>query len=367
MKKILLLLLFVSVLFLTSLNAQDFVLPGNPYRSSYIIPILNDTSECFYFYDINGYPDSIQQKLNGVNFNYIGYDHDVNGKLTAYRSYDDSGVLDSKKWFTYSPTQYLEYTSYPPFTSPYTTVTGKNYTLSGGIPITTQFTYNGALGDKWINQTWHNYSKNEINYEITEDNTFRRVGTYGVIFGLNYSVITLDEANYGSNGPDGSFHGNYRTTNYYDDTLSVFTRWEYFSTDLSAWVLQGEEFKTYDVEGKIIRDSTINEVTEVRHYFYQEESNLRKAPDFSLLAASITPVNNVDIEINVFPNPSSGSFTITGMNKGIKTINIFNSSGQLVFNKDSRDETLKMELTSGLYIIQVVQDSKIKSKTVVIQ
>lgn len=66
---------------------------------------------------------------------------------------------------------------------------------------------------------------------------------------------------------------------------------------------------------------------------------------------------------SVYPNPSNGSFTISGLNLNT-TLNIYNSLGEVVYQSQalSEKQVLRIEhLSEGLYFIEAIDDGKERS------
>lgn len=71
---------------------------------------------------------------------------------------------------------------------------------------------------------------------------------------------------------------------------------------------------------------------------------------------SVRGVNAIDI--NIYPNPTTGSLTLNGL-KGVNLLKIFSSSGKLVMEQQSTTSEVEIEsnhLTSGIYILQVTNE-----------
>lgn len=74
--------------------------------------------------------------------------------------------------------------------------------------------------------------------------------------------------------------------------------------------------------------------------------------------------------VKIYPNPSSGSFTLTSVEYFIHgEIEIYNSIGMLVMTKGTHDQIVSLDLTDeadGLYFVKVISDGKIIAmKTIV--
>jgi hypothetical protein len=93
-----------------------------------------------------------------------------------------------------------------------------------------------------------------------------------------------------------------------------------------------------------------------------------------------SPQNNQDINnqstsdevfnsVNIYPNPSNGSYTIE-MTEGNKQINITDISGRSVFNKFTAVSKLNIDISSGeagIYFVTVKSDSQVSKNKIVLQ
>ena len=77
--------------------------------------------------------------------------------------------------------------------------------------------------------------------------------------------------------------------------------------------------------------------------------------------------NSLDNQFKIYPNPSSGKFTIT-IPSATKHIQISNSIGQIIHTKYvDKQQSIDFELTDiGIYVIQVKTDKQILTKKLVI-
>jgi PKD repeat protein/N-acetyl-anhydromuramyl-L-alanine amidase AmpD len=69
--------------------------------------------------------------------------------------------------------------------------------------------------------------------------------------------------------------------------------------------------------------------------------------------------------ISLYPNPSKGYVTIKQSNASNSKLNIYNTLGQKIIEKDFNDSELEIDLnqyTSGMYIFQIVTDDKVVTK-----
>lgn len=78
-----------------------------------------------------------------------------------------------------------------------------------------------------------------------------------------------------------------------------------------------------------------------------------------ILSVNVSEINEDNFDIQIYPNPNQGLFTIKGNFGSEKNLNleIFNSSGQMVFTDNSfglSNRTLNLnELSKGLYILKI--------------
>ena len=71
---------------------------------------------------------------------------------------------------------------------------------------------------------------------------------------------------------------------------------------------------------------------------------------------------NFGTNIKVYPNPFESSFTIEGV-EGTIEISIYNSLGQLIFKDETFDETILINLLTGLYFLNIKHLESNKSYT----
>jgi hypothetical protein len=103
--------------------------------------------------------------------------------------------------------------------------------------------------------------------------------------------------------------------------------------------------------------------------FVADRSNNRVRKINSILGVNeISETNN---SINVYPNPSNGSFTIALNGAGYKSMTVYDVTGKALFTKLLNEErTINMDMSSyanGIYFAQFVTDNGIMNKKVVVQ
>jgi len=78
--------------------------------------------------------------------------------------------------------------------------------------------------------------------------------------------------------------------------------------------------------------------------------------------------NNAGLKsrINIYPNPTSGEITIAGLPKGERPeILVYNTLGELVFNQSDAGKIDISDLAPGLYLIEVLLNSRHHSQRIV--
>ncbi|GEM_PF-3359641 len=81
-----------------------------------------------------------------------------------------------------------------------------------------------------------------------------------------------------------------------------------------------------------------------------------------------TPGSCITADINIYPNPSQGHFTVEGLNKG--TIEIISLSGQIIYSKKIRQQSAQIKINSlkpGIYIIRYRNKNQIFTKQLLIK
>ena len=73
-----------------------------------------------------------------------------------------------------------------------------------------------------------------------------------------------------------------------------------------------------------------------------------------------------DYNVQVYPNPSNGNFTITGA-EGIDVV-IFDINGSKVYEKNNltENENIQLNLANGVYLVKFIKDDKVGVKKVVV-
>jgi hypothetical protein len=84
----------------------------------------------------------------------------------------------------------------------------------------------------------------------------------------------------------------------------------------------------------------------------------------------INDIENFNHEVSIYPNPTTGSFTIDIGNFKQANLEIYNLSGQLILQKTFVDNTTHVNLTNypkGLYLVKIIADNKVTIEKIVYQ
>lgn len=79
------------------------------------------------------------------------------------------------------------------------------------------------------------------------------------------------------------------------------------------------------------------------------------------------------IGLNVYPNPNDGSFVLTfNGNNAMATLNVTDLAGKTVYNEsvlagEGFLRNLDLDLTSGTYLLNVINENTVATKRVVIK
>jgi hypothetical protein len=83
-------------------------------------------------------------------------------------------------------------------------------------------------------------------------------------------------------------------------------------------------------------------------------------------------LNETNSDLSIFPNPTSGKFTIQSNSEKISQITITNLSGQTIFKKDFQNNfnsQIEIDLTSqskGIYLVQSITDKEVYNQKIIL-
>jgi hypothetical protein len=80
--------------------------------------------------------------------------------------------------------------------------------------------------------------------------------------------------------------------------------------------------------------------------------------DICIIVETNTGIGNIgdNSSINIYPNPSDGQFTISGLEKGMQ-IEIYDYIGRKISNAEAKNTTLQLNIANqpnGIYLIRII-------------
>jgi hypothetical protein len=128
---------------------------------------------------------------------------------------------------------------------------------------------------------------------------------------------------------------------------------------------------TWYKDGKIIRNTLVSPTKTIE---YTVKSSLVGCPEASAkvqIQVKQTPLDNLNNEAIVFPNPTNDHVTISANNKGIISITITNLIGGSLktfqFDRNLTEQSLNIsDLATGVYIVRIeVKGNKMTTKKLI--
>ncbi|MBL7934188.1 MAG: T9SS type A sorting domain-containing protein, partial [Bacteroidia bacterium] len=111
----------------------------------------------------------------------------------------------------------------------------------------------------------------------------------------------------------------------------------------------------YDENTLIIHDAIVANQ-------YLEEFSKR----YSVLSG-VRDYNRMNESILLFPNPSNGNFSISGLKYNIDKMIVINSIGQIVEEVENTNNHFNLNLEKGIYFITIVSNGEVISKKISIE
>ena len=221
----------------------------------------------------------------------------------------------------------------------------RNYDANNNLIFSTYQEWNGSILGVWLNNSQSIYTY-DFNNNLTR--FFNQNWSGSAWVNYNQIIYTYDLNNNQISYLEQSWHGStwvndYQSTHNYDANN----------------FLQSETDKYFDDSGKIIPIGELaNWYTDSIHYYFHTITN-------------IDELKAEDSYVSVFPNPSSGKFTLSSKNS-ISAIEIYNLLGERVYadSKFSQHTSTDIDLSGqgkGIFFINVYTGKLMHSSKVIVQ
>lgn len=262
-----------------------------------------------------------------------------------------------------------------------------NYTYNGSKQVLTATTQMN-LGDSWMDFSKMIYTyngQNQLTNQVTQTLDF-----------LTMQLVNSDQNTYSYNsdgtenqvisqkwGLTGQWENNFRYTNTYDNSKKVTSDlneiWEN-----NAWVNHSKTSYTFNTAGLVQEsigqswennawvnsfkdDYTYNSKNEITEVITQQwNTTLSQWENDTRLTyiyggTGVHSVESTDQRLVVYPNPFASQITIQSELKGVHSIEVFNTSGQLIYSVKTGENNFKLDLgglEDGVYMIKTPQNQQ---------
>lgn len=368
----------LALLLMSIFTSAQYQLPGNPIGAD-ITQNGNLTHSHEYFYNSQNLIDSSTVIVNNAPYNKYSNTFDSQGRITKKVDHKNTPIIQT---WTYSTNQDKWIQGSRNKTT--------NYTYTNGV-ITSMSVIN-KLGNtlstvNYSNMVWRNFAKKELysqSYKEQSNQFYRMTYVYDTLSPFINSIVTTteqgqvrevrgedveDENGWPTQGEllyvDTVWTDFTRLTNVFNGTLPIYTKREELNGGTTL-VKVFDSIKIYDEYNNIQKDSSfiLQGATTVINYLY----GMQSARETETLLS--VPNDLIMMNFNLFPNPSEGRITITGLADGKKTIRILNSLGVIVYSVecDGNDVLIDHYFLPGAYKVNVYVEKKlVKSTNVIIK
>lgn len=176
----------------------------------------------------------------------------------------------------------------------------------------------------------------------------------GVLTGPNNKAVKADGID-----PETVDYSDY--LNDFSTTLSVIGQdWKFFDFS-EGWLVDSD--RAYFVANQE------NEVYKIVFYDFEGSSTGTTTLEKTLVGTITSTVAAENLEISVFPNPTSDFINVSNDVK-ISTVHIVDNNGRAILSKsiESTNGTINIQnLTSGIYFLLIESDKKVYSQPIIIQ
>lgn len=263
----------------------------------------------------------------------------------------------------------------------------------------TAYTYNAAkqiltattqmnLGDTWMDFTKQIYTyndQNQLTSQVTQIlnmmtmelvNSEQNIYTYNVD-GTENQVVTQTW------GASSEWENSARNTNTYNEAKQVASdlseKWEN-----NAWANDSRSTYTYNAAGSVnesvgqtwVDNAWVNSFKDVYSYnsnnkmteVITQEWNTTQSQwvnnsrlTYTYGQTGFHPIELTERSLVAFPNPFTDQITIQSGLKGMHVIEVFNTSGQLIYSVKTNENSHKLDLgklTKGIYMIKTPQNNQ---------
>ena len=257
---------------------------------------------------------------------------------------------------------------------PYWTLNGVglgsyNSSIQTTVVNTINSTYNATTTD--VNAGFEWFIQNDTLYVETLTAFFNAAnGDFNVAVYLSEDSIYEYQANYDPQIPNGNiYHNHILRTSLSQDALGEQV--------VSGAVTAGASYTNFH---KIRVDPSWDlDQIHLSTVVWQDNGGsytFKNANDVGLevLSTSVSLNQKEDVQLNIYPNPTSDFLTVTSTNLAESSlIRMYDIAGRIVYQKkleDNSDFTMRINvsnLSSGEYVLSIVSDGTIASKQVVIK
>lgn len=107
-------------------------------------------------------------------------------------------------------------------------------------------------------------------------------------------------------------------------------------------------------------------------YVYEEGNSTNGDTLTWIVNSSPTGVNELPLnpDIKIYPNPSTGLFTVTSQKNNIFTVAVLNYMGKLLKTYDNIEEKTKIDLSSfdkGIYLLKIISNANTTTEKIIIE
>jgi hypothetical protein len=228
---------------------------------------------------------------------------------------------------------------------------------------------------------WHSDTGFQLNskkaYAYNSSNQLKKLTYYTYNYQVNdWQSVQRSVYHYNENGnndreliqggEDSGWAKQGKVKRFYDDDNKLTTE-NYFYWQDSNWVKNGVVNYNYNNQGSLkvvtwrnILNGEVNLGTRTRYFYHSGVERLVNGA-----SEAISPVSAASSVI-VYPNPSTGNFTVKFDNKPITNLEVYNSIGEKILEQRSGEVDLNNR-SKGVYFIRVYDGQKIYQEKILVQ